>query len=92
MMWFSPLASATKFASAVRKDPDMVFVSHAHKRMALTVSSAAEIDGNMAVFGPDNSWRVNVSKQGRRIVPVQLKVRSCKKQVDLNTRLRMNSR
>jgi hypothetical protein len=33
----------------------------------------------MAVFGPDNSWRVNVSKQGRRIVTVQLKVRNCKK-------------
>lgn len=82
-MWFSTLASAAQFASAVRKDPDFVFVSNANKRTALTVSTAAEIDANMVVFGEGFSWRVNISKQGRRIIPVELKVRRIKKQAHL---------
>lgn len=78
-MWFSPLASATQFASAVLKDPDFVFVSNARNRTALTVSTAVEIDPNMTVYGAEYTWRVHISKHGRRIVAVPLKVRCFKK-------------
>lgn len=75
MIWFSEHTSASQFVAAVRKDPDFVFVAKENSRVALTVSGALETDPNMAVFGQEYEWRVNLTKQGRRPVPTIIKVR-----------------
>jgi hypothetical protein len=74
MLWQSKLTSAAAFVRAVKKDPDLVYVTRADGRRSLSVSGALETDDNMAVYGPDRAWRVNVHMKGRRAQPVQIKL------------------
>jgi hypothetical protein len=74
MLWQSQLKSASAFMSAVKKDSDLVYVTRADGRLDLSVSGALETDDNMAVYGPDRAWRVNVHKEGRRAQPVHIKL------------------
>lgn len=74
MVWHSTLKSASEFIKAVHKDPDLVFLTHADRRLALTVSGAAELAPSMTIVGPDGKWRVCINTEGRRLIAVQIRI------------------
>lgn len=79
MKWHSNSKSERHFLRTARTEPLTVFVSAVWRGRALSLSlpGALELDPELRVVGPNNSWMVGVTAEGRilRLTPFRLHAR-----------------
>lgn len=80
MTWLSTITDARQFCALVSNDPDLVFVSGVidGRPCILTLSTAAELDREMHVVGPYNSWFAAVKRDGWRLRAIKMRTRAKK--------------
>jgi hypothetical protein len=79
MRWETSSQTERDFIRTARKNPLTVFVSAIWKgrELSLSLPGALELDPDMRVVGPNSSWMVGVTAEGRklRLTPFRLHAR-----------------
>lgn len=79
MNWQNSFETQRQFVRTAKKDPFSVFVSaiwHG-RQVSLSLPGALDLDPEVRVVGPQNSWMVGVTSVGRKLklTPFQLRAR-----------------